>query len=150
MDEFNLTLTAIGGSVLLLGLVSDYFRHNWWTSDPLTAMLLGIVLGSVVLNWINPNEWGLSKEHVLEQAARLTMAIGLMGVALRLPQKYFLRNWRGLAVLLGLVMPLMWGVSGSAHLRCFEDSGLGSDDDRSSRNFDRSDCRDFNRDGNRR
>jgi NhaP-type Na+/H+ or K+/H+ antiporter len=112
LDEFNIVLTAIGGVVLLLGLVSDYFRRNWWTSDPLTALVLGVVLGPIVLDWINPSQWGLSREHILEQAARLTMAIGLMGVALRLPPKYFQRHWRGLAVLLGLVMPLMWVVSG--------------------------------------
>lgn len=112
MNEFNIVLTAIGGIVLLLGLVSDYFRRNWWTSDPLTALLLGILLGPAVLGWIDPNLWGLSREHILEQAARLTMAIGLMGVALRLPTKYFQHHWRGLAVLLGLVMPLMWVISG--------------------------------------
>jgi NhaP-type Na+/H+ or K+/H+ antiporter len=112
MNELNIILTAIGGIVLVLGLVSDYFRRNWWTSDPLTALVLGIVLGPIVLNWVNPNQWGLSREHILEQTARLTMAIGLMGVALRLPQKYFLHHWRSLSILLGVVMPLMWAVSG--------------------------------------
>jgi NhaP-type Na+/H+ or K+/H+ antiporter len=112
LNELNIVLTAIGGVVLVLGLVSDYFRRNWWTSDPLTALILGIVLGPLLLDWVNPNQWGLSREHILEQTARLTMAIGLMGVALRLPQKYMLKHWRGLAVLLGLVMPLMWLVSG--------------------------------------
>ena len=107
MTEFNIALTAIGGIVLVLGLVSDYFRRNWWTSDPLTALALGIVLGPLLLDWINPLQWGLSKEHILEQATRLTMAIGLMGIALRLPQKYARQHWQALAVLLGLVMPLM-------------------------------------------
>lgn len=112
MTEFNIALTAIGGIVLVLGLVSDYFRRNWWTSDPLTALALGIVLGPLLLNWINPLQWGLSKEHILEQAARLTIAIGLMGIALRLPQQYARQHWKALAVLLGLAMPLMWITSG--------------------------------------
>jgi glucoamylase len=46
------------------------------------------------------------------QAARLTLAIGLMGVALRLPKGYVPRHWKSLAVVLGLVMPLMWAISG--------------------------------------
>ncbi|MFE4104722.1 cation:proton antiporter domain-containing protein [Almyronema epifaneia] len=112
MDQLNIVLTALGGVVLFLGLVSDYFRRNWWTSDPLTALLLGIALGPVALHWIDPNQWGLAQEHILEQTARLTMAIGLMGVALRLPQNYFWHHWRGLVVLLGIVMPLMWVISG--------------------------------------
>jgi hypothetical protein len=112
LDELNLLITAIGAIVLFLGLVSDYFRRNWWTSDPLTALVLGIILGPAVLGFINPTAWGLPKEHLLEQTARFTMAIGLMGVALRLPQQYFVRHWKPLAILLGLVMPLMWIASG--------------------------------------
>ncbi|WP_315791157.1 cation:proton antiporter [Fischerella sp. JS2] len=112
MDELNILIIAIGAIVLFLGLLSDYFRRNWWTCDPLTALLLGILLGPIGLGLVNPNAWGLPKEHLLEQAARFTLAIGLMGVALRLPKNYFFHNWRPLAVLLGLVMPTMWVVSG--------------------------------------
>ncbi len=112
LNELNIIITAIGGIVLFLGLLSDYFRRHWWTSDPLTALLLGILLGPIVLASVDPLGWGIAQEHLLEQTARLTMAIGLMGVALRLPKGYFFRNWKPLAVLLGLVMPLMWVVSG--------------------------------------
>nr|WP_228035135.1 cation:proton antiporter [Oculatella sp. LEGE 06141] len=108
----NILVTAIGAIVLFLGLVSDYFRRNWWASDPLTALLLGIILGPAVLGLVNPNGWGLPKAHLLEQTARFTMAIGLMGVALRLPQQYFFRHWKSLAILFGLVMPMMWVASG--------------------------------------
>lgn len=112
MNELNILITAIGAIVLFLGLVSDYFRRNWWTSDPLTALLLGILLGPIALGLVNPSGWGLPKEHLLEQSARFTLAIGLMGVALRVPKNYFFRNWQPLAILLGLVMPIMWVVSG--------------------------------------
>ncbi|MBE9127725.1 MULTISPECIES: cation:proton antiporter [unclassified Coleofasciculus] len=112
LNELNIVITAIGAIVLVLGLVSDYFRRHWWTSDPLTALVMGILLGPVVLDLVNPGGWGIPQEHLLEQTARLTLAIGLMGVALRVPQGYFFRNWKPLAVLLGLVMPIMWVVSG--------------------------------------
>lgn len=112
MNELNIIITVIGAIVLFLGLVSDYFRRNWWTSDPLTALLLGILLSPVALGIVNPSNWGIPQEHLLEQTARFTLAIGLMGVALRTPKGYFFQNWRPLAVLLGLVMPLMWLTSG--------------------------------------
>ncbi|WP_338041673.1 cation:proton antiporter domain-containing protein, partial [Lyngbya aestuarii] len=111
-DELNIVITAIGAIVLFLGLLSDYFRRHWWTCDPLTALVLGILLGPVALDLVHPIGWGIPPEDLLEQTTRLTMAIGLMGVALRLPPHYFFRNWKPLAVLLGLVMPMMWGVSG--------------------------------------
>ena len=113
MNELNILITAIGVIVLLLGLFSNYFRQQWWTSDPFTALLLGILLSPVGLGLVNPETWGIAQEHLLEQAARFTLAIGLMGVALRLPRGYCLsRHWKSLAVLLGLVMPIMWVVSG--------------------------------------
>jgi NhaP-type Na+/H+ or K+/H+ antiporter len=34
-----------------------------------------------------------------------------MGVAMRLPNRYIFRQWKSVAVMLGLVMPLMWLVS---------------------------------------
>jgi len=86
LNELNIVITAIGAIVLLLG--------------------------PVALGLVNPSGWGLPKEHLLEQTARFTLAIGLMGVALQVPQNYFFRNWRPLAILLGLVMPIMWVVSG--------------------------------------
>ncbi len=55
--------------------------------------------------------WG-KPEGILEQGARLAIAIQVMGVALRLPKAYPLQHWRILAVMLGLVMPLMWLISG--------------------------------------
>ena len=111
MNALNIALVAIGGLVLALGLISDWLRRAWWASDPIIALLFGILLGPM-LGLLNPMEWGISQEVLIEQAARFTLAIGLMGVALRLPKNYVFRHWRSLAVLLGLVMPLMWLSSG--------------------------------------
>ncbi len=112
MNEFNLALVAVGGIVLVIGLVSDLFRRTWWLSEPLVALLCGIVLSPAVFGLLHPFNWGIKQEELLEQSARLTLAIGLMGVALRLPKNYALQNWKPIAILLGLVMPLMFVISG--------------------------------------
>lgn len=106
MQELNIALVAVGGMVLVLGLLSESLNRTVF-STPLLALVLGIVLGPAGLSLLDPEEWG-KRETILEQAARLTIAIGLMGVALRLPPGFPLRNWRSLCVLLGLGMPLMW------------------------------------------
>lgn len=108
MTELNIALAAIGGIVLLIGLFSDRLRHTPWLSTPLVVLIFGILLSPEVLGWLHPETWGLSRERLLEEAARFTLAIGLMGVALRLPKNYIQEHWRSLAVLLGLIMPLMW------------------------------------------
>lgn len=110
MSELNIALTAVGGLVLVIGLLSGAIRRSI-LSEPLVALLAGMLLGPAVLGLLDPAGWG-SQETILEQAARLTLAISLMGVALRLPKREPFRGWRSLAVLLGLVMPLMWLVSG--------------------------------------
>jgi NhaP-type Na+/H+ or K+/H+ antiporter len=110
LSELNTALAAVGALVLALGLLSKPVRRSF-LSEPLLALLLGVLLGPVALGLLEPTGWG-SRETLLEEASRLTLAISLMGVALRLPKREPLRHWRALAVLLGLVMPLMWLTSG--------------------------------------
>jgi NhaP-type Na+/H+ or K+/H+ antiporter len=110
LQQLNLALVLIGGVVLLLGLFSNLIKR-FYLSEPLVAMVVGIILGPVVSGLIHVNEWGNS-QALLEQTARLTLAIGLMGVALRLPRDFLTRYWRPIAVLLGVVMVLMWVISG--------------------------------------
>lgn len=106
MHELNIVLAAVGGMVLVLGLISRPLKRSV-LSIPLLALLFGIALGPEGLNLVRPGAWGDS-QVLLEEAARITIAIGLMGVALRLPPSFPTQNWRSLGVLLALGMPLMW------------------------------------------
>ncbi len=79
MSELNVALTVVGGLVVVLGLLSGSIRRSL-LSEPLVALLVGVLLGPAVLGLLDPAGWG-SRETILEQAARLTLAISLMGVA---------------------------------------------------------------------
>lgn len=109
--EVNIALLSLGGLVMVLGLFSGYFKERLWLSNPILALGLGVLLGPLVTGLINLEHWG-KPEAILEQGARLTIAIQLMGIGLRLPRKYPWHKWRILAVFLGLVMPIMWLCSG--------------------------------------
>jgi sodium/hydrogen antiporter len=63
-----------------------------------------------MFNLINLEEMG-ERSTLLERAARLTLGIGLVGVALRVPRDFPRREWRGMLVVIGLGMLLMWAVS---------------------------------------
>jgi len=110
-SEINIALLTLGGLVLSLGLFSGLLKERLWLSDPLLALLVGVLLGPAVLGLIDLTHWG-DTNGILEQGARLAIAVQVMGVALRLPKAYPFKRWRILAVLLGLLMPLMWLVSG--------------------------------------
>jgi NhaP-type Na+/H+ or K+/H+ antiporter len=92
---------------LLTGLINN----TAYASEPLIALIAGILTGPAALGWLNLSAIGIQQD-ILEQAFLVTLAVALVGVALRLPVGFITNNWRLLVVLLGLVMPLMWIVSG--------------------------------------
>lgn len=106
MSALNLALVVISGIVLVLGLFSNYIRDQTWLSEPMLAMLLGVIAGPFLLDLL-PSSWS-RYDTLLEVVARLTLAIGLMAAALRLPDRYTVRHWKSLSVLIGIIMPLMW------------------------------------------
>lgn len=106
MFDLNLALVVVSGVVLVLGLFSNYIRDRTWISEPMLAMLFGVMAGPFLLDLL-PFYWS-RYDSLLEVVARLTLAIGLMAVALRLPDRYTVRHWRSLAVLICILMPLMW------------------------------------------
>ncbi|WP_200900283.1 cation:proton antiporter domain-containing protein [Rubrobacter aplysinae] len=110
MSSLNIALLTVGMLVLVLGLLSEPLKRSL-LSTPLVALVVGVLIGPAVTGALDVASWG-SQEAILEQAARLTLGISLMGIALRLPRRYVLEHWRPLALLLGPVMVLMWLASG--------------------------------------
>jgi sodium/hydrogen antiporter len=100
-------LAAIGGLLLILGLFAGLIHESGFLSEPLFALLAGVLVGPGVFALLDLSDLG-EQVVVLEYAALVTLAVALMGVALRLPIGYISSNWRLLVVLLGILMPLMW------------------------------------------
>ena len=109
MKDINVALAAVGGLILLLGLLSRPVDRSW-LSPPLLAFLLGVLLSPDALGWLHPQEWG-NTQAMLEEVARLTLGISLMGIALRLPPKFPLTHWHSVVVLLAIAMPAMFLIS---------------------------------------
>jgi NhaP-type Na+/H+ or K+/H+ antiporter len=110
LSTLNIALLTIGVVVLTIGLFSAPLKRSF-LSVPLVALLAGVLLSPAVFGVLDPAEWG-NQAIILEQAARLTVAISLMEVALRLPKGYPFGNWRSLSLMLGPVMVLMFVASG--------------------------------------
>lgn len=109
MNDFNTIVAVLGATTLMLGLGS-----KWLSRSPLPptllALVIGVLVGPEVFNLINLEEMG-DRATLMEKAARLTLGIGLVGVALRIPGSYPRRNWREMLLLIGLGMVLMWAIS---------------------------------------
>ncbi|HII90690.1 MAG TPA: sodium:proton antiporter [Methanosarcina sp.] len=102
--ELNLILLIIGSLVLFLGAVSKLIR-KWNFSQPFIALMVGFLLSSFELDIFSPGFWN---HYILQEAARISIAIGVMGVALKVSYTYTFKNWRSVAPMLTIVMAFMW------------------------------------------
>ncbi|MCU0254359.1 MAG: cation:proton antiporter, partial [Acidobacteria bacterium] len=110
MNDFNVVVALLGGTILLLGLASERLAASPFPPT-LLALLLGVAIGPEALNLIDLERLG-DRADLLEKAARLALGIGLVGVALRIPSRFPREHWRSMLTLIGLGMPLMWAISG--------------------------------------
>lgn len=107
LNVLYVSLAAVGGLLLLLGMLGGLLKEHTSVSEPLIALLVGVLLGPAVFGLLDLADLG-DQTLILEEAALVTLGVALVGVALRLPVGYSSRNWRLLLVLLGILMPLMW------------------------------------------
>lgn len=85
MQQLNLSLAIIGLTAVLVALLSNLIKRSP-LSEPLFAVLVGIAVGPYAAGLVDLAKWG-EPMVILEQAARLTIAISIMGIALRLERK---------------------------------------------------------------
>jgi NhaP-type Na+/H+ or K+/H+ antiporter len=110
LNDLPVILAAVGGLLLLLAMFAGLIHEKGILSEPLFALVVGVLVGPAVFGLFDLAGFG-DREEILEGAALVTLAVALVGVALRLPRGYLLGgNRRLLVVLLGLLMPLMWAV----------------------------------------
>jgi sodium/hydrogen antiporter len=106
LNVLYVSLAAVGGLLLLLGMLGGVIKERTPVSEPLIALIAGVLIGPAALGVLDLADLG-DQTLILEEAALVTLGVALVGVALRLPVGYASRNWRLLFVLLGIVMPLM-------------------------------------------
>lgn len=97
-------LVAAGGLVLVVAAFSGVLPRLPIT-EPMIGLLVGVALGPAGLGLLElpvPEQ-----EHILHLAARITLAIALVAIALRYPVGEMTRRWRPVLVLLVVVMPAM-------------------------------------------
>ena len=97
-------MATLGGLAVALALGSAPVRRLP-LSEPLLALLLGVLLGPAVLDVVRlpPDE----TVHILHVAARIALAISLMAVALRFPLDTYLAHVRPIVVLITVVLVVM-------------------------------------------
>ena len=106
MEQLNIGLAVTGSVVVLIGLLSNILKKSL-LQEPMVAVLVGIAAGPYGLGWLNVAKWG-DENTILEQAARITLAVSLMGIALRLETHSIKVLWQPTALLITVGMVGMW------------------------------------------
>lgn len=110
MEHVNIILCLFGGVILILNSLSTTLQRIS-VPEPLAALVFGVVVGPYGLDVITLDAFGIERGILLEETARITLAIALMGVALRLPHGYWSHNRRWVITIIGLGMVGMWAVA---------------------------------------
>ncbi len=106
MLDANAALTLAAVVLLVLGVTAGLIKARWYVSEPVVALVVGAAVGPAGLGWFDLARWG-PPLLVLEQIARVTLALAIMDVALCVPTAYLRRDWRSVATLIGVLMPCM-------------------------------------------
>ncbi|ACB52945.1 Sodium/hydrogen exchanger [Crocosphaera subtropica ATCC 51142] len=107
--KFNLALLSLGGLLFFYALLSRFFKQQLYLSAPMFALVLGIFWGPV-FHLFDLHAWG-TQELILEELARLAIAVQLISTALHLESAYPFKHWRSLAIIIGPLMLSMWAIS---------------------------------------
>jgi NhaP-type Na+/H+ or K+/H+ antiporter len=102
-------LLLVGLSVVLLGLFSKVVKRHA-LSPVLLATGAGVLVGPRALDLLDPLSQ-VPRHVLLEQLARVALAMSVVDIALRLRPSDLRANRLRLAVLLAVVMPGMWLVT---------------------------------------
>ena len=109
--QLNVILVVFGVTLLVLGLLSRILKRVM-LSAVLLALLAGVVVGPEGLDLIDPSEAG-DERKLMEEVARFTLAIALMGAGLHVTRADLRDCIRPCSILLSAGMVGMWLVAGA-------------------------------------
>jgi NhaP-type Na+/H+ or K+/H+ antiporter len=105
VSALDLLLATVGALGVVIVALSARLRR-WPVSEPLLALIAGIVLGPAVTGLLDVPDI-VSDHTTLHHGAEILLAISVMGVALRYPFSAITAHRRQLALLLVIVLPAM-------------------------------------------
>ncbi|HRX84265.1 MAG TPA: cation:proton antiporter [Phycisphaerae bacterium] len=108
MDTFYQSMVVLAAVAIVLALLADGLKaRSWLPTTPLAATLFGIAAGPIALGLLRPEHWQ-HPHHLLLEIARLSVAMAVTSIALRVPWAFWKRYAGGLALVLTVGMVAMW------------------------------------------
>ncbi|KAI5466305.1 Sodium/hydrogen exchanger family-domain-containing protein [Mariannaea sp. PMI_226] len=121
LTSFNTVVAFLGGFISLFGLVSYLLKENYYLSEALIALLVGVAFGPHAADFIHPKSYaecykpGVSEAECQQNLdtitlnfSRLVLGVQLVLAGVQLPSKYLQREWKSILLLVGPGMTAMW------------------------------------------
>ncbi|KAK7921061.1 cation/H+ exchanger [Apiospora marii] len=115
LTDFNILTALLGGFISVFGLVSYLVKENFYLSEALISLLVGVAFSPAAANLIRPLDYARGNQDNLNDItlyfSRLVLGVQLVLAGIQLPSRYLRKEWKPLSLLLGPVMTLMWLVT---------------------------------------
>lgn len=111
VSKAHVAYACVGVFSSIFSLVSLFIKEKLYIGESTVALIFGLIVGPVCLDWFNPMSWGNSDEITLE-ITRIVLCLQIFAVAVELPRKYMLKHWLSVTLLLVPVMTAGWLIIG--------------------------------------
>ncbi|KAK2596227.1 hypothetical protein QQS21_006319 [Conoideocrella luteorostrata] len=121
VTDFNIIVALLGGFISLFGLVSYLLKENYYLSEALISLLVGVAFGPLAADWIRPWSYAACHRDHLSDAqcedrlmaitlnfSRLVLGVQLVLAGVQLPSKYLWKQLKPILLLVGPGMTCMW------------------------------------------
>lgn len=111
----HITYLLAGFFCFLYSLVSFKLQNHVFITESLFATLFGIIVGSNVLQWVNPYDWIETGniDQLTYELSRVILCIQIFTTAIDTPKKFLKYHWKTIAILIIPVMTFGWLVTGA-------------------------------------
>ncbi|RJE20754.1 Na H antiporter [Aspergillus sclerotialis] len=120
-SNFNIVVAVLGGFVSLFGLVSYLLKENYYLSEALISLVVGVVFGPNGANFVRPRDYAECNQErvsaiecrdnlnaITLNLSRLVLGVQLVLAGVQLPSKYLKTEWKSVLLLVGPGMTAMW------------------------------------------
>ncbi|KAI1194157.1 Cation/H+ exchanger [Nemania serpens] len=112
VSELNIVAAVLGCFAVVYGLLAVRIKSVWYLGEALPAVIIGVILGPVAANFLNPERWGSAtrgqEPTITLGVMRVMIGIQLVIAGYQLPARYPRWNYKEMAVCLIPIMTLMW------------------------------------------
>ncbi|MCW8193800.1 hypothetical protein F6455_03240 [Proteobacteria bacterium 005FR1] len=127
VETFYSMLAVVALAIILTSASAGYFRYRLHLSEPIIALLIGTAIGPFVTDAISLDiAPGSTATLMLTELARITLAVAIVGAALRLPHGCVRKHALELLIVLTIGMAGMWLISSALAYWVFDYALLGA------------------------